>query len=1194
MSQPSEATLELASLYRQRLAGSDLTRSAARLYSHHVRLREAQPGLVTWREGEALERLDEAVHLIEAALIERETGENKALWRDGFRRAGELLEWLSHPEISPSQVPTALLSAAAYQLAGYPARSAGLLTPAEEKGASEAFFYLLGADFPGLLQVVTSSWSDSEHEQQAQDEDDSEHSDASLHDWIIEEIMRALGVFAAEMRWGDETRTERAVSKLSAGSRLLLHGVDPYSWLLSKLCAGVAETYRRSTMRRYAEDLRNNLSDTGEELLDRYLRHRYRSRKLLTWPSQARGIRRLASNEPFALCAPTGSGKTTVAELGILQGLFPASSEDNEGEEDPAPIAMYLVPSRALAGEVESRLADLVRSLGDEHVTVTGLYGGNDWGPTDAWLTRADRTVLICTYEKAEALIRFLGPIFIDRVSLVVVDEAHRVQFDGKYEALYQAESRPLRLEVLTGRLLAYVSHSRIVALSAVAAGLENVLASWVAGELDTTAERTAYRSTRQLIGRLECLPNRRFRIEYDLLDGAALAFEEAGGGRNPYVPNPFPPYPDTGNWDKTGSETRLRPYLFWAAMNLAAQREEGHQRAVLISVTQQIGGYATDLLSLLESAWSENALPTFFQPPTEPGKHEMWTQCLRSCADYFGADSQEYRLLEKGIVLHHGKMPGCLARILVQVIEQRIVNLVIATSTLTEGLNLPFETVLVPTLRRGSGDLSPREFGNLAGRAGRPGAGTEGRSLVLMPPPLPGDSLRETRSIERARRRYSSILEGLQEGYAEASAESPLAKLLSSLREQWALLSGTDDASQYLQWLEQTAPLQVDLDPEDNSVPEAIQLLDALDGVLMTAVVELEELAGQELSPDELESRLRQIWRRSYAYFATAQEAALEEAFLRRGLALVGRVYPEPPLRRRLYRTGLPPRSGVRLLELYGDLRLHLETGTGYARWDLNRRFAFIETTVNMLASHPKFQPEEKASRQEVDWRQVLRWWLDPTHASAAPSPTQVSHWHAYVRHNFAYRFNWGVGNLIALAMEDVYTGEPQVPELESWPALGLPWAVFWMKELVVWGTLEPLAAYLLSRAKSSVRDEAEAIALRYYMEHPNVEDDELLNATHIRGWTERHFPSSSYMPVSRPPTKVKVDLLRDFGQATSKEWRVLPLQVDGVIRWVDPAGFHLAEGPSTQEWDAGWLHEWDFYLDPVNQTVSSTQYLP
>jgi hypothetical protein len=67
---------------------------------------------------------------------------------------------------------------------------------------------------------------------------------------------------------------------------------------------------------------------------------------------------------------------------------------------------------------VESKLTGIMRRLAAERVIVTGLYGGTDWGPTDAWLTADNPTVLICTYEKAEALLRFLGPLFSRRIAL--------------------------------------------------------------------------------------------------------------------------------------------------------------------------------------------------------------------------------------------------------------------------------------------------------------------------------------------------------------------------------------------------------------------------------------------------------------------------------------------------------------------------------------------------------------------------------------------------------------------------------------------------------------------------------------------------------------------------------------------------------------------------------------------------------
>lgn len=52
---------------------------------------------------------------------------------------------------------------------------------------------------------------------------------------------------------------------------------------------------------------------------------------------------------------------------------------------------------------------------------------------------------------------KFLGTLFIRRVSLIVLDEAHAVKFDGAKDSLQKAENRSLRLESLGARLFTYV-----------------------------------------------------------------------------------------------------------------------------------------------------------------------------------------------------------------------------------------------------------------------------------------------------------------------------------------------------------------------------------------------------------------------------------------------------------------------------------------------------------------------------------------------------------------------------------------------------------------------------------------------------------------------------------------------------------------------------------------------------------------
>ena len=1201
MTQLRSKVIALATELQNSLAGARLTPSIAKLYSQHTRLRAGGEGLKGWRENEASERLNDAIRLIDAAFILREDGNTN--WRNAMLRAGELLEWLSHPELNPDFLPIRLLAAALYELAGYPARASGLLNEDTTNGIeSEIIRSLLKADFPNLLQELTKYWATARSSNfQIESSllwDDTDTVAHKFNKLIVENTTSSLGILCAEMRWGNEPRIEKAVEKLSDVARTLLHGHDNYSWLLGKLCAEVASVYVETSLRHHLQAISQMITQRGQKFLDSYLCQKYQKCKALAWPSQISGIEKLATAESFALCTPTGSGKTTIAEIAILQSLF-SENTNSINLSNSAPLVIYLVPSRALATEVESSLSRVLNPTNNQinkNVVVTGLYGGTDWGPTDVWLTSEQPTVLICTYEKAEALMKFLGAFFIRRISLIIIDEAHAVEFHGNTDSLQKSENRSLRLESLSARLFTYVeqNHARIIALSAVASNTESALANWIGNQNNATPVKTDYRSTRQLIGCLECLPGRGFRIYYDLLDGRRLRFEEGGETNTPFIPRPFPVHPPAPQWENKGPEKRLRPYLFWAAMNLATPDEQGIRRAVLISIPDKIGGYAEDFIKLLDSTWSQIEIPSFFQEPIEQDKLDILQKCLRACEDYFGTESREYKLLKKGVVVHHGKMPGLMARLLIDIIEERIVHLVLATSTLSEGVNLPFETVLIPSLRRGSGELNISEFANLVGRAGRPGFGTEGRSLVLL-----SDSSSTECSHEQARKRYRSLI-GELENQTQANPHnahpiSPLAKLILCLEDKWQEISSSNKQDDFLTWLEKTAPLYSDNNLSE-SESSAIETLDSLDIFILSAIVEIENLAAKDLSSNELEEQLQKIWQRSFAYFASNEQERLEKLFIKRGIALKTAIYSNFSQRRRLYRTSLPPRDGNQLLNLYPQLKEQLSMGGDYAIWTAEQRFKYVEDIVSSLTHLSKFKLNEP--RGNVSWNEILHWWLDPKTADKQPTRTQISDWHSYTNQNFVYRFNWGLGSIIALAMHEAFGGELVKSSLENWSQTGLPWIVFWMKELIVWGTLDPVAAYLLAKVEEVVtRKKAEELAQNYYLyiSERETEPNEYLNAVNIKNWVERRFssPEKRSSVKLKPPSTMNVTLLKDFSKAPSKNWRVVPVEIDDNIQWFDLAGFPLAVCQKPENWQSDFLNTYDFILEAENKIVSSKIYV-
>ena len=114
-----------------------------------------------------------------------------------------------------------------------------------------------------------------------------------------------------------------------------------------------------------------------------------------------------------------------------------------------------------------------------------------------------------------------------------------------------------------------------------------------------------------------------------------------------------------------------------------------------MISVTQAIDAFASECLTRLES-WSADQLPNYRDTHEDD---TLWERCLASAADYFSVDSVESRLLQRGIAVHHGKMPGPLARRLKMVIDRGYVRVIIATSTLSEGVNIPVTYLLIPSV---------------------------------------------------------------------------------------------------------------------------------------------------------------------------------------------------------------------------------------------------------------------------------------------------------------------------------------------------------------------------------------------------------------------------------------------------------------------------------------------------------------
>ena len=94
---------------------------------------------------------------------------------------------------------------------------------------------------------------------------------------------------------------------------------------------------------------------------------------------------------------------------------------------------------------------------------------------------------------------------------------------------------------------------------------------------------------------------------------------------------------------------------------------------------------------------------------------------------------------LERGVAQHHAGMLPVFKEIVEQLFAEGLVKVVFATETLALGINMPARSVVLESLVKWNGeahvDLTPGEYTQLTGRAGRRGIDVEGHGVVLWTP---------------------------------------------------------------------------------------------------------------------------------------------------------------------------------------------------------------------------------------------------------------------------------------------------------------------------------------------------------------------------------------------------------------------------------------------------------------------------
>lgn len=90
---------------------------------------------------------------------------------------------------------------------------------------------------------------------------------------------------------------------------------------------------------------------------------------------------------------------------------------------------------------------------------------------------------------------------------------------------------------------------------------------------------------------------------------------------------------------------------------------------------------------------------------------------------------------LERGVAAHHAGMLPAFKEVVEELFRLKLVRLVFATETLALGINMPARTVVLEKLEKFNGEarvpITPGEYTQLTGRAGRRGIDVEGHSVI-------------------------------------------------------------------------------------------------------------------------------------------------------------------------------------------------------------------------------------------------------------------------------------------------------------------------------------------------------------------------------------------------------------------------------------------------------------------------------
>jgi superfamily II DNA/RNA helicase len=418
------------------------------------------------------------------------------------------------------------------------------------------------------------------------------------------------------------------------------------------------------------------------------------------WPSQKLlGKAGLFSGRSGVVQMPTSAGKTRSVEV-ILRSAFLA---------DRTRAAVLVAPFRALCHEIATSLRHAFKG---EDVKVNELSDALQLDFVDqlaellVQTAPTTRHIMVLTPEKLLYVLR-QEPGLVAHIGMVVYDEGH--QFD--------TGPRGITYELLLTEIKGLLQVSaQTVLISAVIKNAEAV-GTWLIGTEPNVVNGTGLLSTARSVA---------FATWSERL-GQLLFFESDNYARPDYfVPRSI----ESQELELRGKERKPRVFPAkgdgaWkdVSLYLGIRLAPNGAVAVFCGRKDTANGLAERAVDVYERGFS---LP----PPAAASDADEIRRLVHLAAQQFGAESTVARAAALGVFVHHGTTPQGLRLSIEHAMQGELIKLVVCTSTLAQGVNLPIRYLIVSGVNQGAERIKTRDFQNLIGRAGRAGMHTEG--LVL------------------------------------------------------------------------------------------------------------------------------------------------------------------------------------------------------------------------------------------------------------------------------------------------------------------------------------------------------------------------------------------------------------------------------------------------------------------------------